>query len=109
MAFLPLSSSQNAIMLFLGYFGVRFFAKVVEVPAGHPLPVDPRHIADRQFTRFAHPFSDVGACFAFGIVGWIFKRYGYPVAPIVLGIVLGSSAGGELSPGGDDGRGRQCS
>jgi len=35
-------------------------------------------------------FFDVGACFAFGVIGWIFKRYDYPVAPIVLGIVLGS-------------------
>jgi putative tricarboxylic transport membrane protein len=34
-------------------------------------------------------FFDVGACFAFGILGWILKRYGYPVAPVVLGIVLG--------------------
>ncbi len=32
---------------------------------------------------------DVAACIGFGIVGWIFKRYGYPVAPVVLGIVLG--------------------
>lgn len=33
---------------------------------------------------------DVAACIGFGIVGWIFKRYGYPVAPVVLGIVLGN-------------------
>ena len=32
----------------------------------------------------------MGACFAFGVIGWIFKRYGFPVAPVVLGIVLGS-------------------
>jgi len=32
---------------------------------------------------------DVGICVAFGVVGWLFKRYGYPVAPVVLGVVLG--------------------
>jgi len=32
---------------------------------------------------------DVAACIGFGVVGWVFKRYGYPVAPVVLGIVLG--------------------
>ena len=32
---------------------------------------------------------DVGACFGFGVVGWALKRYGYPMAPIVLGMVLG--------------------
>jgi putative tricarboxylic transport membrane protein len=33
--------------------------------------------------------DDVAACIGFGILGWILKRYGYPPAPIVLGIVLG--------------------
>ena len=33
---------------------------------------------------------DVAACLGFGAIGWIFKRYGYPVAPVVLGIVLGT-------------------
>jgi len=32
---------------------------------------------------------DVGICIAFGIIGWLFKRYNYPVAPVVLGVVLG--------------------
>jgi putative tricarboxylic transport membrane protein len=32
---------------------------------------------------------DVGVCIAFGVIGWLFKRYGYPVAPVVLGVVLG--------------------
>ena len=32
---------------------------------------------------------DVGVCIAFGIIGWLFKRYGIPVAPVVLGLVLG--------------------
>ena len=32
---------------------------------------------------------DVGVCIAFGVIGWLFKRYGFPVAPVVLGVVLG--------------------
>jgi len=32
---------------------------------------------------------DVGVCIAFGVIGWLFKRYNYPVAPVVLGLVLG--------------------
>jgi len=32
---------------------------------------------------------DVGVCIAFGLIGWMFKRFGYPVAPVVLGVVLG--------------------
>jgi len=32
---------------------------------------------------------DVGVCVAFGVIGWLFKRYNIPVAPVVLGVVLG--------------------
>jgi len=32
---------------------------------------------------------DVGVCIAFGVIGWLFKRYGIPAAPVVLGVVLG--------------------
>ena len=37
-------------------------------------------------------FFDVVACLGFGVFGWILKRYKYPVAPIVLGMVLGNIA-----------------
>ncbi len=78
----------NVIMLGMGYFGVRYFAKVVEVP---PAVLYPMILAISLIGAFAVRSSlfDVGACFGFGVLGWIFKRYGYPVAPIVLGIVLG--------------------
>ena len=32
---------------------------------------------------------DVGVCIGFGVIGWLFKRFQYPVAPVVLGVVLG--------------------
>ncbi len=78
----------NIMMLCLGLFGVRFFAKVVEVP---PAVLYPMILAISLIGSFAvrGSFFDVDCCFAFGLIGWIFKRYGYPVAPVVLGIVLG--------------------
>lgn len=79
----------NVVMLGMGLYGVRFFAKVVEVP---PAILYPVILAISLIGAYAVRSSlfDVGACFGFGVLGWIFKRYGYPVAPIVLGIVLGS-------------------
>ena len=79
----------NAVMLILGLYGVQFFAKVVEVPVSVLYPMI---MAIALIGSFAvnNSFFDVGACFAFGVIGWIFKRYDYPVAPVVLGIVLGS-------------------
>ncbi|SUZ58492.1 uncharacterized protein METZ01_LOCUS11346, partial [marine metagenome] len=79
----------NAIMLVLGLYGVRGFARIVEVP---PNVLYPMIVAIALIGSFAvrNSFFDVGSCFAFGLLGWLLKRYGYPVAPVVLGIVLGS-------------------
>ncbi|MBL6945023.1 MAG: tripartite tricarboxylate transporter permease [Rhodospirillales bacterium] len=79
----------NGIMLLMGFYGVRIFAKVVEVPISILYPLI---IAIALIGSFAvrGSFFDVGACFTFGVIGWILKRYGFPVAPVVLGIVLGS-------------------
>jgi putative tricarboxylic transport membrane protein len=78
----------NIIMLFLGLYGNRMFIKVVSVPDAilYPLILAIAIIGSFAVTQ---SMFDVAACIGFGIVGWIFKRYGYPVAPVVLGIVLG--------------------
>jgi putative tricarboxylic transport membrane protein len=36
----------------------------------------------------ANPF-DLWVMVVFGVLGVVFQRYGYPVAPIVLGLILG--------------------
>ncbi len=79
----------NLIMLFLGIFGIRIFAKVVEIPNSilHSMILV---IATIGSFAVRGSFFDVGACYAFGILGWILQRYKYPVAPVVLGIVLGN-------------------
>ena len=78
----------NVMMLILGIYGVRFFSKIIEVPSSvlYPMIVT---IALIGSYAVRGSFFDVGACFGFGILGWILKRYRYPVAPVVLGIVLG--------------------
>ncbi|MGY8990071.1 MAG: tripartite tricarboxylate transporter permease, partial [Rhodospirillales bacterium] len=79
----------NFFMLILGVYGVRFFAKVVEVPNSILYSMI---LAIATIGSFAvrNSFFDVGACYAFGVLGWILHRYKYPVAPVVLGIVLGN-------------------
>ncbi len=78
----------NVIMLALGLLGTRFFVKVVAVPDSILYPMI-FIVAVMGSYSISYSLFDVGACIGFGIIGWIFKRYGYPVAPIVLGIVLG--------------------
>jgi putative tricarboxylic transport membrane protein len=78
----------NIMMLFLGLYGNRMFIKVVSVPDAilYPLILAIAIIGSFAVTQ---SMFDVAACIGFGIVGWLFKRYGFPVAPVVLGIVLG--------------------
>jgi putative tricarboxylic transport membrane protein len=79
----------NLIILLVGLYGNKLFIKVVSVPESLLYPMI---LAIAMIGSFAVNGSmfDVAACIAFGIVGWLFKRYGYPVAPVVLGIVLGN-------------------
>ena len=66
-------------MLGLGYYGVRLFAKVVSVPVSILYPMIAA-IALIGSYAVRNSFFDVGACFVFGAIGWLFKRYGFPVA-----------------------------
>ena len=40
--------------------------------------------------------ADVFICMAFGILGFYMKRFGFPAAPLVLGVILGPLAEGYL-------------
>ncbi|GAB4368063.1 MAG: tripartite tricarboxylate transporter permease [Spirochaetales bacterium] len=79
----------NVVMLLLGFWGSRLWIKVTKVPLNVLIPLI-LSIATVGSYAVKNSLFDVGACFGFGIVGWILKRYGYPMAPIVLGMVLGN-------------------
>ena len=79
----------NFIMLILGLYGVRLFAKVVAVPNSILYTMILVISLIGSFS-VRNSFFDVGSCFAFGVLGWVLQRYKYPVAPVVLGIVLGN-------------------
>ncbi len=78
----------NGVMFLLGFWGSRLWIKVTKVPLNVLIPLI---ISIASVGSFAvkNSLFDVGACFGFGVVGWALKRYGYPMAPIVLGMVLG--------------------
>ena len=78
----------NIVMLFVGLYGNRLFIKVVSVPEAIMYPMILAIAIIGSFAVSGSMF-DVAACIGFGVIGWFFKRYGFPVAPIVLGIVLG--------------------
>jgi len=81
----------NLIMLAIGALGSQFFVKVTRIPQQLLIPLI---ISIAVVGSFAvkNSMFDVFSCLGFGVFGWILKRYGYPMAPIVLGMVLGSLA-----------------
>lgn len=81
----------NGVMLALGLLGSRLWIKVTRIPVSILLPLI---LSVAVIGSFAvkNSFFDVAACLGFGVVGWLLKRYGYPMAPIVLGMVLGKLA-----------------
>ncbi|RKX74930.1 MAG: C4-dicarboxylate ABC transporter permease [Spirochaetes bacterium] len=81
----------NLVMLVLGLFGARLWIKVTVIPKKVLLPAI---LAISIIGSFAvnYSFFDVAACLGFGVAGWVLKKYGFPVAPIVLGMVLGKLA-----------------
>ncbi len=81
----------NVVMLAMGLFGARLWVKVTVIPKKVLLPAI---LAISIIGSFAvnYSFFDVATCIGFGVAGWILKKYGYPGAPIVLGMVLGKLA-----------------
>lgn len=81
----------NLVMLGLGLLGSRLWVKVTDVPKKILYPLI---FAVSIIGSFAvrNSLFDVTACVGFGVFGWLLRRHDYPVAPIILGIVLGNIA-----------------
>jgi putative tricarboxylic transport membrane protein len=78
----------NLIVLLMGFYGNRLFIRIVSVSDKILYPFI-LVVALIGTYSVSNSLYDMGSCIGFGILGWILKRYGYPPAPVVLGIVLG--------------------
>ena len=74
-------------LLLFGLTGIRLFSKIVETPKGILIPTI---LVLSVIGTFAirNSLYDILWMFAFAILGYFLKRYDYPVAPLVLGIIL---------------------
>ncbi len=81
----------NLVLLGVGLAGSRLWIKVTIIP---------KQVLFTLVTMMAvvgsyavrNSMFDVLCCLGFGILGWILRRYNYPLAPVILGMVLGSIA-----------------
>lgn len=77
------------IMLFVEFFGMRIFVQLLRIPKYILLPlvlvlccVGAISVSGRMF--------DVYTLIGFGLLGFLLQTYGFPRAPFVLGIILGT-------------------
>lgn len=78
-------------MCLIGYFFIKALVKVLDAP-------------EALVSAFVIMFCFIGALAArnnvndlwmivtFGVLGWLFEKYGFPIAPLVLGSILGPLA-----------------
>jgi len=81
----------NIAILFVGFGGSKLWMQVIKLK---PAILTPIILTVSFIGSFSvqNSMFDVAACFGFGILGWILRRYKFPVSPIVLGMVLGTLA-----------------
>ncbi len=85
----------HVVMLWLGFAGNRLLAKVVTIPAPLLMPIVVVLSAVGAFAVQNRIF-DVYMMVAFGMLGYLLKKAEFPVGPVILGVILGPMADGEL-------------
>ncbi|MGF1525810.1 MAG: tripartite tricarboxylate transporter permease [Candidatus Competibacterales bacterium] len=77
----------NLFILLWGLTGVRFFTQVVRCPKGILLPLI---VVFSVVGAYAinNSIAEVYWMLAFGVLGYLMKRFHYPVGPVVLGVIL---------------------
>lgn len=78
----------NVFMLLIGWFGIKLFGRIIDVPKNVLLPI----IAAFSFFgsyALSNNIFDVWTVLVFGVIGYLLERYQYPLAPFILGMVLG--------------------
>jgi len=81
----------NAVLLGVGLAGSRLWVKVTVIPKKVLFTLITMMAVVGSFA-VRNSMFDVLCCLGFGMLGWILKRYDYPLAPVILGMVLGSIA-----------------
>ena len=81
----------NVVSLIVVLATVPFFAAILRVPFSIIAPIIVMVCTIGAYSVHSSMF-DVGLMLFFGVLGYLFKKLGYPIAPLVLAAVLGDKA-----------------
>jgi TctA family transporter len=78
----------NLLMLPLGYLTIKLAKKILEVPRNILMPMILLFCIVGAYSINNSAF-DVGIMLAFGLLAYLMEENGFPIAPTILGVVLG--------------------
>ncbi|MDR2588087.1 MAG: tripartite tricarboxylate transporter permease [Spirochaetales bacterium] len=84
------------VMLILGFLSAKFAPYVLKVPREILMPIIMALCVVGSFT-LGNSLFDVFVALVFGVIGFFMRKYGYPGAPLVLGVILGPMAEDNLN------------
>lgn len=82
---------SNVLILLLGFLTVRLFPMILRVPSAILFPVVLGLCFVGSFS-LSNSSYDMTIALAFGVLGYGMRKYGFPAAPVVLGVILGPIA-----------------
>lgn len=81
----------NIFMLLLGLSSLKLFSRVLSIPKSVLTPIIFILCIVGSFAINMN-FFDVGIMMVFGVLGYLMKKLDFPIAPMVLGMILGPMA-----------------
>jgi putative tricarboxylic transport membrane protein len=79
--------TANAFMLMFGLTGIRLFTKIVEIPRAILIPMIMLLSVVGAYA-VNNSITDVYWMLGFGVFGYFMRHYGYPLGPVILGVIL---------------------
>lgn len=86
---------EQILLLVVGFVVAAGFLRIIYTPYSILVPAVLTMCYIGAFSVRNAGF-DAGLLIACGVLGWLMKREGYPVVAVVIGLMLGSTADGEL-------------
>ena len=78
----------NILMLPLGWLAIKCSKQILRVPRNVLVPIILIFCVVGSYTMTNSPYGII-VMLAMGLVGWIMEENGFPIAPAILGLVLG--------------------
>ncbi|MFQ3621012.1 MAG: tripartite tricarboxylate transporter permease [Spirochaetales bacterium] len=88
----------NVVMVLMEYYGIRFFIRLLRIPKHIMLPIILVFCVVGAYGLNNRVFDAWSVVF-FGIIGFTFEKWGFPLPPVILGFILGPIAETNLRRG----------